>query len=463
MNKQDILIVKAAAKSLEVFVKVMLKANPSKQQLEVIRDIDNGATKISIRSGHGTGKTALLSWIVLWWGIFREDAKIPMTAPTGHQLFDLLMPEVKKWRDKMPDQLKNEVEVRTEKIDYANGSFAVPRTARKDQPEALQGFHATNLAFIIDEASGIPQVIFEVAEGAMTGENTLVVMTANPTRVEGYFYDSHHKNRWQWNCYQFNAEETENVSQKWVEEKKRQYGEDSDVYRVRVRGEFPKQSSNAVFSLQEIEDAITRTSFLDDGMEVWGVDVAEQGTDKSVISKRKGMHFYELVSRSGLRLPEVRDWIKFEIERSGSTPDYIFTDEVGVGYGLADLCHEEGLDMVVGVKGSEKASEYKKYENKRTEWYYRLRDVIGEGKIMDDDELIGELMAQKYIVSTSGRLALIKKDEIRKELGRSPDKSDASAMTCESVRYVARNTEYMEDVFFGSKEPYAFNYGGGVW
>jgi len=83
MTKDDLLVVKAAAKSLEFFVRVVLKATPSKQQLKVIKDIDRGATKISIRSGHGTGKTTLLAWIVLWWGIFREDTCLCLRYGSG--------------------------------------------------------------------------------------------------------------------------------------------------------------------------------------------------------------------------------------------------------------------------------------------------------------------------------------------------------------------------------------------
>ena len=181
MTKQEIAVLKASAKSAMFFVRTMLGVTPTKQQARVLRAIDEGKRKISIRSGHGTGKTTLLAWIVLWWGLFRDDAKIPMTAPTSHQLYDLLLPEVRKWHKKLPELLQNEVEITSEKVGFKNDNFAVARTARKDQPEALQGFHATNLAFIIDEASGIPQIVFEVAEGAMTGESTLVIMAANPT------------------------------------------------------------------------------------------------------------------------------------------------------------------------------------------------------------------------------------------------------------------------------------------
>jgi hypothetical protein len=409
-----------------------------------------------------TGKTTLLAWIVLWWGLGREDAKIPMTAPTGHQLYDLLMPEIRKWREKMPLQYQNEVDVKTEKIDYANGNFAVPRTARKDQPEALQGFHATNLAFIIDEASGIPQVIFEVAEGAMTGESTLVIMAANPTRTEGYFYDSHHKNRWQWSCYQFNAEESENVSKQWIEEKKRQYGEDSDVYRVRVKGEFPRQSSNAVFSLQEVEDAISREVFDDSGAEVWGLDVADFGDDKSVLAKRKGKHFHEITKRSGLTLPDLAGWLIYEYNNSKRKPAIIFVDAIGIGSSLPAVCFEKGLDIVVGVKGSNAASDSEKYHNKRAEWYYNLKELLEDGKIPDDDELVGELMAQKYQISSTGKIQLVEKKEIKRELGRSPDSSDACAMTCERMIYIEDGAEDIPEAdMMDVTETYGL--GGAAW
>jgi len=465
MNKEDVLIVKASAKSLEFFVRVILKVEPTDQQLRVIRAIDKGKRKISIRSGHGTGKTTMLAWIVLWWGIFREDAKIPMTAPTGHQLFDLLMPEIRKWKDKMPDALQHEVDMKVEKIDFANGSFAVPRTARKDQPEALQGFHASHLAFIIDEASGIPQIVFEVAEGAMTGESTLVIMAANPTRTEGYFYDSHHKNRWQWECFQFNAEESQNVSKAWIEEKKRQYGEDSDVYKVRVKGEFPSQSSNAVFPLQLVEDSIVRELIDDTGAEVWGLDVADYGDDRSVLAKRKGAFFHSLEFRRNLNAIDLVGWLIFEYREAKRKPSVIFVDAVGIGSSIPALAYERGLECVVGIKGSNTATNANRYHNKRAEWYYNLRELLENGRIPDNDEMVGELMAQKYKISSTGKIQLVEKEEIKKELGRSPDLSDAMALTCETAIYL----DEAEDERVGLREPdewttgYHYNIGGGVW
>ena len=411
-----------------------------------------------------TGKTTLLAWIVLWWGIFREDAKIPMTAPTSHQLYDLLMPEVRKWWEKMPDTLKNEVVIKQEKIDYANGSFAVPRTARKDQPEALQGFHATHLSFIIDEASGIPQIIFEVAEGAMTGENTLVVMAANPTRAEGYFYDSHHKNRWMWRCFQFNAEESENVSKTWIEQKKRQYGVDSDVYKVRVKGEFPSQSSNAVLRLSDVEDAIVREVYDDSGAEVWGLDIADYGDDRTVLVKRKGKWFHSIEARRNLDLPAIAGWLIWEYTNAKRKPAIIFYDAIGVGSSLGAVCYDKGLDMLVGVKASNSADDSKKFENKRAEWYYTLKDILPDAKIPDNDELVGELMAQKYKISNTGKLMLIPKEEIKNELGRSPDIADAMALSCERALIVdATAVEEEMGAWAGDDDGVIFTEGGAAW
>jgi len=462
MNKQDILILKASAKSISYFVHEICKAEPSAQQQAVLDAIDRGEKKLSIRSGHGTGKTALLSWIVIWWGLFKEDAKIPMTAPTSHQLFDLLLPEIRKWRDRLPDVLKSEFEVGAERVVFNNGNFAVARTARKEQPEALQGFHAGALAFIIDEASGIPQIIFEVAEGAMTGEDVLVVMAANPTRTEGYFYDSHNKNRWQWTCFQFNAETSPNVSKKWVEEKKRQYGEDSDTYRIRVKGDFPLKSSDSIMSLAEIENAVNATVWDDTGVEVWGVDVADFGDDKTVLAKRRNKYFYPLQTKSGLNITEIAGWLVKEYRDSIVKPYAIFVDAIGVGSSLAPICHQLGLDCVIPVKASNRASDDEKYHNRRAEWYFRLKDILLDGKLPDDDELVGELMAQRYKISPQGKLIVIPKDEIKKELGRSPDKADACSLTCHDILYgFVQEDDFIEAEIISESNP--FGASGGIW
>ena len=142
------------------FVREAMGVTPEKWQDEVLAEIANGRRRIAVRSGHGVGKTALEAWLVLWFGITRVDAKIPATAPTSHQLVDLLWGEVTKWHRALAERLPaiaHAIEIRADRIDFKPWrGTAYARTSRRDQPEALQGFHAENLLFLIDEASVPP-------------------------------------------------------------------------------------------------------------------------------------------------------------------------------------------------------------------------------------------------------------------------------------------------------------------
>jgi len=168
-------------KSPRKFVEQGLKVKPEKWQIkamEAIRDND----RVAIKSGHGVGKSALLAWTILWWLLTRHPAKIACTAPTSHQLDDVLWGEVSKWSRQLPEGLKSLISVTSEKV-FLNAdprqSFAVARTARKEKPEAFQGFHSDNMLFIADEASGVEPIIFEVAEGVMTEEGAKTLLTGN--------------------------------------------------------------------------------------------------------------------------------------------------------------------------------------------------------------------------------------------------------------------------------------------
>ncbi len=429
------------ADSLEHFVIEALGADPSNQQLEVIRDIDanGGNGDYAIKSGHGTGKTALMAWIILWVGLFKYDAKIPATAPTAPQLVRLLIPEVKKWANNLPWQLKDEVVCNNELIKFSTGNECVPRTARKEAPEGLQGFHAENLTWIIDEASGVPNIIFEVVDGSLTGEHHLRIMAANPTRTEGYFFDSFHRNASLWKLYTFDAELSSNVSKASIERKKVQYGAESDAYRVRVKGQFPRSNSDAVIPLYVIEDAIQREEFNIFGAEVWGVDYADAGDDTTKLVKRNGNHFYEVLecpAQGAHRQVETANWIALLYNQAKEKPKAVFVDAIGEGSGLVSALNQPHLKSipVVPVKVSESADDMLVYDNKRAELFYRLKSaLIDEGKMFDNDMAIGELSAQRFIITEKGKLRIIPKKDIKEILGRSPDIADAMALTCADI------------------------------
>lgn len=439
---------------------------PSTQQLNVLRDIDAGETDISIASGHGTGKTTLLSWVILWVGLFKNDAKIPCTAPTAPQLIRLLLPEVRKWKEKLPMQLQDVVTVKNDSVAFNTGNFAIARTARKEAPEGLQGFHATFLCWIIDEASGVPNTIFEVIEGSLTGHKHLRLLTANPTRTDGYFFDSQNKNRALWKCHTFNAEESENVSRESIERKKKEYGEDSDAYRVRVQGRFPRTSSDAVIPLYIIEDAIHRgDDYNDYGAEVWGVDYADAGNDRTVLVKRVGNYFYEYLvcPVDGIhRQSKTASWIAMLYNEAKKKPKAIFIDSIGEGSGLMSRLNESDFEKIpaISVKVSNSADKSEIYENKRAELYYRLKGALeDDGKMFNDDTAIGELSAQKFEITQRGRIKLVEKKQIKEDLGRSPDIADAMALCCSNFVTTDEEVEEHHERYGESYEDGDMEYG----
>lgn len=374
-----------------------------------------------------TGKSALLSWISLWVCLTKQDAKVPITAPSSPQLLYTLMPEIKKWGLKLPSFFKESIDFKADNIDFTNGNFIVLRTARKESPEALQGFHAENLWFLVDEASGVAENIFEVIEGALTGEHNRLIEVGNPTRTSGHFFNNFHKNKDLFKTFVLNAEKSENVDKGVVELRVKQYGRDSDVYRVRVLGEFPKASSDALFSVEELLEAVDREGVQKAGEHIWALDVARFGDDSSVLFKRVGYKVAPALVRRNLDTMLLADFISYEFNESEIKPKAIFVDTIGLGAGVYDVLASRGLP-VFEANVSRKSID-NTMSNKRIEMYKRLQEKLPYISLPDDDELIGELSSLSYMIKENGILALEPKDKTKQKLGRSPDKADALALT----------------------------------
>jgi len=420
----------AWANSFELFVIEALKAKPTSQQILVIKDIDAGHKDISVKSGHGSGKSTIMSWVIIWTGLFKYDCKIPITAPTAPQLTRLLLPEVKKWQKNLPEELQLSIEVLSDSIKFTSGNFAIPRTARKGASEALQGFHATFLCWIIDEASGVDDEIFEVVEGSLTGENYLRLLMANPTRTVGYFYNTHNKHKKLWRTHTFNTELSENVSRASIERKRAEYGEDSDQYRVRVLGQFPLTNTDALFTMAEIEGAmaLSDTDVDRTGAFSYACDVARYGDDSSVFTRKRGYDIYGLEQFDNVNTMEYANILSNKMEQETKLPDGIFVDTIGVGAGVMDRLEERGYSSI-DANVSMKADEINVYSNKRAEMYFNLREWVRKGgRLPNDEELAEELLIITYTYSENGKILLMKKADIKLELGRSPDKSDSVAL-----------------------------------
>ena len=170
------------------FVQSVLGATPQRWQGEAL-DAIAAHDKVAIKSGHGVGKTAFESWVVLWWLLTHYPCKAAVTANSAHQLSDVLWTEIDRWARNMPQAFKDLLDFKSDKIALkgASDSFAVARTSRRENPRDLAGFHSPHMLFVIEEASGVPNVIFETASGALSTPGAKIIMCGNPTRSDGYF------------------------------------------------------------------------------------------------------------------------------------------------------------------------------------------------------------------------------------------------------------------------------------
>lgn len=394
--------------------------------------------RLSIRSGHGVGKSAFLSWSILWFMTCFFPTKIPCTAPTAHQLSDVLWAELAKWHrtflDRVP-ALANQFEWTKDEFrmkDAPKESFAVARTARADRPEALQGFHSDNLLILVDEASGVPDVIFEVGQGALSSVHAYVILTGNPTRTTGFFFETHHRLRERWATMAVNGEEVPLVSKQFIDDISHQYGADSNVYKVRVRGEFPTSEDDAVIPLELCESAILRDVELH-GPVRWGLDVARFGDDRTVLVKRRENGTTEKHKAwSGVDTMQTagRVYSEYLATPTEEKPEQIFVDVIGIGAGVADRLGELGLP-VVPVNVGEASSYNDQYNRLRDELWFLARKALErlDFKLAEDDALVAELSLPKYKFTSSGKLQVESKDDLKKRYPRSPDIADAFCLT----------------------------------
>jgi|TARA_Y100001968_G_scaffold332777_1_gene392212 phage terminase large subunit len=418
-----------------LFVTNILNADPDEWQSEVMAAVARGDRGISIRSGHGVGKTSCLSWLALWWISCHYHAKVVITAPTSAQLHDALLPEAKAWLKQSPDGFADMFTVRADRIELAadpERNFISARTSRAEQPDALQGVHAEHVLLICDEASGVPESVYEAAGGSMSALHASMVLAGNPVRSSGYFYDTFHKLSDRWTNFHVSCEKTARVSNEYIEECRLRYGEESNTYRVRVLGDFPKGDDDTVISMELTDGAINRDVIPTQYSSiVWGVDVARFGTDASALCRRKGNAVTEPVRLwRGLDTMQLTGAIKAEYDTATEKPEEIFVDAIGLGAGVADRLRELGLPAYA-INVSESPAMGDTYLNLRAELWYKAKAWL-EGRdvrLPRDDRLKSELTTLRYNYTSSGKVKIESKADLKKRGVASPDAADAFVLT----------------------------------
>jgi len=421
-----------------LFVEEMLGAQPFDYQAEFLRALLD-ERKMSVKSGHGTGKSTTASWAMLWFMLLRYPCKVVVTAPTSSQLFDAMFAELKRWINELPKELQQLLNVKSDRVELVSApaeAFISCRTARAETPEALAGVHSDHVLLIIDEASGVPEQVYEAAAGSMSGHNATTLMLSNPTRSSGTFFESHNRMANSWWTRTWSCKDSPLVSHEFVDEMELRYGPESNAYRVRVLGEFPLSDDNTIIPYHLVEAAQNRDVVVsDEATVVWGLDVARFGSDATALCKRQGPIVTELRSWRGLDLMQTTGRIVAEYEALAPSkrPAEILVDSIGVGSGVVDRLQELGLP-VRGVNVAESPSMGDTYMNLRSELWFKCKAWLEDRscKLPKDDQLIAELTAIRYSFTSSGKMKAESKDEMRKRGLGSPDLADALCLTMAS-------------------------------
>lgn len=421
------------------FVKVVLGVEHiDPMQEDVLRRLDKG-DNLAVKAGHGTGKTTVLSWIIIHYMCTRPNCKIPCTAPSKHQLFDVLWPELSKWHNAMKKSKYGKIfaeNLKWSKEKFTNilqpeEWFAVARTATKENPDALQGFHADFILKIVDETSGVDDDIIEVLEGAYGTQETKAVWMGNPTRNEGAFYRAFTKDKSFFETLTMSCLKSTLTPKRYIERMKAKYGEDSNMYRVRVMGEFPLVDGDTYIPLSLCVDARYRDIPLQiQYKKVFGVDVARYGDDESVIAIRRGDEFlpYHVYrNKSTMELVSIIAQLAKEHK-----PEAIFIDVIGIGAGVYDRLKELGYPVIAVNVSEVPYGDPNKYKRLRDELWGEMRAwlELRRGRLWDNEDmdLCGQLSSPRYKITSDGKLQMESKDDLKKRGVKSPDIADAHIM-----------------------------------
>lgn len=404
----------------------------SNARFGVANDGDVVKTRFAIRSGTGVGKTMGVACMILWHLAVFKDSKVVCTAPTSPQIKAVLWPEIRKWVSNIPNELKDvfPYDITTDAVKMYDTSFAVARTAQKERPEAFQGFHNTNVMLIADEASGVPDEIFNAGDGIMSEEGALLVMIGNPTRPHGRFYDAFHSDADMFWARRVSCLDSERVTPKYAEDKKRKFGEDSYEYQVRVLGNFYYDDDAVIISRSDLERAINNNGAIPDtDYIVWGIDVSDGGKDSCAIAKRQGNVLLEKVKEyKGITSDIFKDKIVDEFIRAcreNKSPDEIIVDATGVGTAVFRYLKRDIGDKVrvTAFHAAGKVTD-DRYMNARVEMWGRGREWSKSSfaSMPVDEQLTRELSSVEWELNEmTGKYRIADK----RVDGKSPNLADA--------------------------------------
>lgn len=419
---------------------------PDIWQSEILSKIRDGlltltqAIRIAVASGNGPGKSALAAWLMLWAISTFEDTKGVITSNTESQLKIKSWAELAKWYwmfiarhwfklTATAIYSADPEHEQTWRIDQ------VPWT--ENRSEAFAGMHnkGKRILMIFDEASAIPDSIWQVTEGALTDENTEIIwcVFGNPTRNDGKFHACFHINRNRWITKQIDIRTSKLTNKQeiaqWIED----YGEDSDFVRIHVKGEFPNVSDRQFIPNSYVATArgkpLAEASYRF-APKIIAVEPAWTGGDETVIGIRQG-NVYRMLAKYARNEDDfqIAGYVmKYEDDEKA---DAVFID---LGYGTGIFSAGQQLKRRWTLVPFGGASSDPGFLNKRAEMWNAMKQWLKNGgSIPNEPILCAEITGPEYYVKaigvSAGKIVLESKEDMKKRGLASPNRADNLALT----------------------------------
>ena len=428
------------------FVKDILGAagRPYDKQEAILKALAK-QPRVSVAACNSSGKDWAAARAIVWWLHTRPHAKVVVTGPTLRQVKDILWHELRLAVAAAGDALPGKVTETKYVID--DDRFAIAFSSNSHHN--IQGFHSPNLLVVVTEAQGVKQAYMEALKRLNPAK---VLLIGNPLSHEGELYESHHAKSALYHQITISAFDSPNFRRKRfrvpglvtpedVEHHRRDWGDDSPLYIASVLGQFPDALEDSLTTRNHVDRAIARREATDsDGSDAptddsgrplsyrMGVDVARFGADESVICIRRGYRVERLIPlKRGLDNMQVADEVKAWTDALGINA--VFVDGTGVGAGVVDRLGTLGVP-VIGVDAGSKARRPSQFADLRAEIFWEVARLLREdtAAIPNDSVLVGQLLALRYDVSSTGRIRLESKTKLRKRGIASPDRADALAL-----------------------------------
>ena len=401
--------------------------------------------RVSVRSGHKIGKSTSAAILALWWACSKPSGRVIMTATTNQQVRNILWKELKRLVYLSTIPLPQPAQLPSLGMQWPDGREIIGFSTKES--ERMAGLSGANMLFIVDEASGVAEEIYEAIEGNRAG-GAHILMIGNPTQPVGTFYDSFHSKAEFWHSLHVSSVDASTTTPhipglataEWCDEKLREWGQEDPRYQVRVLGCFADSATTSVIPLgllSRAQDAYEDMPVPSSSLEL-GVDVARFGDDETVIAVRRGNKLLAMHARSGLDEHAVSELVLAVAHDEGIRGEQkplVKVDACGVGLGVVSILRQSDAIQVLGVTASEASSLPDEYPNVRSQLWFAVADWLREGGTIPlDNRLEADLLSAQYDFDARGRRRVEKKDSIKSRLHRSPDRADALALAVYTPR-----------------------------